>query len=214
MMRGGGRLRGCRCRTCRVHSGRIGRPRLLPWRLPTETTMPPTASLDHLISKHAAEFAANLRAAAKIASSEMEIQIEAAKQLAFIEKAAGITLAVKHNATIASGRPDSVYTRVIVEYKNPANPADRIGDTLEAAGSKKVVAQVQSRFRDLQTELGQPIHSLFGVACDGHRFIFIRWRDKKWEVQPPVEVDQHSAERFLWALFNLGTKGKAYRPEY
>ena len=30
----------------------------------------------------------------------------------------------------------------------------------------------------------------------------------------PVEVSRYSTERFLWALFNLGTKGKPFSPEY
>jgi hypothetical protein len=33
-------------------------------------------------------------------------------------------------------------------------------------------------------------------------------------VQEPVEVNRHSAARFLWALFNLGQKGKPFSPEY
>src|SRR5207245_5844820 len=30
----------------------------------------------------------------------------------------------------------------------------------------------------------------------------------------PVEVNRFSAERFLWALFNLGQSGKPFSPEY
>jgi hypothetical protein len=29
-------------------------------------------------------------------------------------------------------------------------------------------------------------------------------------VREPVEVNRHSAERFLWALFNLGNEGKPF----
>jgi hypothetical protein len=36
----------------------------------------------------------------------------------------------------------------------------------------------------------------------------------QWEVEKPVEVNRYSAKRFLWALFNLGTKGKPFSPEY
>lgn len=32
--------------------------------------------------------------------------------------------------------------------------------------------------------------------------------------EEPVEVNRHSAERFLWALSNLGQKGKPFSPEY
>src|SRR5690606_34273430 len=89
-----------------------------------------------------------------------------------------------------------------------------IGDSLESPGTRKVVKQIKDRFRDLQTQDGQPIERLFGVGCDGNRFVFVRWRDGKWDEQQPVEVNRVTAERFLWALLNLGAGGKAYRPEY
>src|SRR5207248_2576028 len=102
----------------------------------------------------------------------------------------------------------SVYARVIIEYKNPSDPSARIGPRADSAGSKKVVDQIKKRFRDMKDELGHPLKSLFGVGLDGKHFIFVRYRDEKWDVQEPVEVNRPSVERFLWALFNLGQKGK------
>ncbi len=82
-------------------------------------------SLDELISNKAIEFADQIRAAAAMADKEEEIRIESEKQLAFIQKEAGIKLEGKHEFTVASGRIDSVYSRVIIEYKNPKNPDNR-----------------------------------------------------------------------------------------
>ncbi|HUL00264.1 MAG TPA: N-6 DNA methylase [Nitrospirota bacterium] len=171
-------------------------------------------SLDDLISKKAAEYADQIRAAAAMADKEEEIRIESEKQLAFIQKDAGIKLEGKHEFTVASGRIDSVYSRVIIEYKNPKSPPDRIGPKADSPGSKKVIEQIKKRFYDMRSQHGQPLNSLFGVGLDGNYFIFIRFRDDKWQVQEPVEVNRNSAERFLWALFNLGTKGKPFSPEY
>ncbi len=56
--------------------------------------------------------------------------------------------------------------------------------------------------------------SMFGVGTDGKYFIFLRFRDEKWTDQEPLEVNRYSTERFLWALYNLGQKGKPYQPEY
>jgi hypothetical protein len=119
----------------------------------------------------------------------------------------------KHEFTVASGRVDSVYSRVIIEYKNPKS-ADKIGPKADSPGSKRVVAQIKKRFYDMRTQHGQALNSLFGVGLDGNHFIFVRFRDEKWQVQEPVEVNRYSAERFLWALFNLGNKGKPFSPEY
>lgn len=170
-------------------------------------------SLDELISKKAAEFADQIKAAAAMADKEEEIRIEAERQLAFIEKATGIKLEGKHEFTVASGRVDSVYARVIIEYKNPSSSA-RIGPKADSPGSKKVIEQIKKRFYDMRSQHGQPLNSLFGVGLDGNHFIFVRFRDEKWQVQEPVEVNRHSAERFLWALFNLGQKGKPFSSEY
>jgi hypothetical protein len=171
------------------------------------------SSLDDIITTKAAEYADQIRAAAAIADKEEEIRIESEKQLAFIQKEAGIKLEGKHEYTVASGRIDSVYSRVIIEYKNPKSPGDRIGPKADSPGSKKVVAQIKKRFYDMRDQHGQSLNSLFGVGLDGNHFIFIRFRDEKWQVQEPVEVNRHSTERFLWALFNLGTKGKPFSPE-
>lgn len=176
--------------------------------------MPQVQSLDDLIAKKATEYADQIKAAAAMADKEEEIRIESEKQLAFIQKETGIKLEGKHEFTVASGRIDSVYSRVIIEYKNPKSPGDRIGPKADSPGSKKVVEQIKKRFYDMRHEHGQPLNSLFGVGLDGNYFIFVRFRDEKWQVQEPVEVNSHSAERFLWALFNLGTKGKAFSPEY
>jgi len=176
--------------------------------------MPQHESLDELVAHSAIEFADQIKAAAAMASNEEEIRIEAEKQLAFIQKETGIKLEGHHEFTVASGRIDSVYDRVIIEYKKPRDAATRIGPTVDSPGSKKVIEQIKKRFFDLRSQYKQPMNSLFGVGLDGNHFIFIRYRDDKWQVQQPVEVNKYSAERFLWALFNLGTKGKPYSPEY
>src|SRR5437773_617986 len=176
--------------------------------------MPKTESLDELIAKNAAEFADQIKAAAQMADKEEEIRIEAERQLAFIEKQTGIKLEGKHEFTIASGRADSVYDRVIIEYKNPKSPGARIGPKADSPGSKKVVEQIKNRFYDMRTAHGHQLNTMFGVGLDGNYFIFIRFRDDKWHIQEPVEVNKYSAERFLWALYNLGQKGKPFSSEY
>jgi len=176
--------------------------------------MPKSQSLDELISRKAAEFAEHVRNAAKLADNEEEIKMEVEKQLAFIQKEAGIKLDVKYEFTVAEGRADSVYTRVIIEYKNPKSAADRVGPKPDSPGTKKVVDQIKRRFQGLRDEHGHPLNSLFGVGLDGAHFVFVRFREGKWDVQDPVEVTRYSTERFLWALFNLGHKGKPFSPEY
>ncbi len=159
--------------------------------------MAKSQSLDELIGTKAAEFAEQVRRTAAVADKEEEIRIEVEKQLAFIQKEAGVKLEGKHEFTLAKGRVDSFYTRVLIEYKNPASPSDRLGPRLDSPGTKKVIEQIKNRFRALKDEHNQPLGSLFGVGCDGIYFVFVRFRDEKWQVEEPVEVNKDSTEQSL-----------------
>lgn len=167
-------------------------------------------SLDEIVSHYAVLLAEQIQAAAAWAKSEMDLQFEVAGALKEIAKRAQIKLDGHHNVTIATGRPDSVYGSVIVEYKNPGT----LSSTKDAGPNKAVIDQLKKRFYDLRREENRNWNSMFGVGTDGKYFIFLRFRDDKWTDQEPLEVNRYSAERFLWALYNLGQKGKPYQPEY
>ncbi len=176
--------------------------------------MPAHESLDALIARKAVQFAENLRQIAAMADKEEEIRIAVERELAFIEREAGIKLEARHEFTLASGRPDSLYSSVVIEYKNPSSPGDRIGPKADAPGVKKVVEQIKRRFRDLKDQHGWQLQKLYGIGFDGLYFVFVRWLDDKWDVQGPVELAPHTAEQFLWRVLNLGSAGKPFSPEY
>jgi len=167
-------------------------------------------SLDEIVSHSAAVLAEQIQAAAAWAKSEMDLQIEVAGALKEFAKRAQIKLEGHHNVTVATGRPDSVYGSVIVEYKDPGT----LSATKDAAPNKAVIDQLKKRFYDMRREEHRKWNSMFGVGTDGKYFIFLRFRDDKWTDQEPLEINRYSAERFLWALYNLGQKGKPYQPEY
>ncbi len=77
------------------------------------------ASLDEIVSHSAIVLADQIQKAAAWAKSEMDLQVEVAGALKEFARRAQITLEGHHNVTIATGRPDSVYGSVIVEYKDP-----------------------------------------------------------------------------------------------
>jgi hypothetical protein len=167
-------------------------------------------SLDEIVSRSAAVLAEQIQAAAAWAQSEMDLQVEVAAALKEFGKRAQIKLEGHHNVTVATGRPDSVYGSVIVEYKNPGT----LSATKDATPNKAVIDQLKKRFYDMRREENRKWNSMFGVGTDGKYFIFLRFRDDKWTDQEPLEINRYSAERFLWALYNLGQKGKPYQPEY
>ena len=151
-----------------------------------------------------------IQKAAAWAKSEMDLQIEVAGALKEFAREAKIKLDVHHNITVATGRPDSVYSNVIVEYKDPGT----LSGNRDAANNKKLIEQIRQRFYDMRREENRAMNSMFGVGTDGKYFVFVRFRDEKWTDEEPLEVNRHSTQRFLWALYNLGQKGKPYQPEY
>lgn len=167
-------------------------------------------SLDEIVSQSAVKLAEQIQTAAGWARSEMDLQVEVAAALKGFARRAQIALEGHHNVTVATGRPDSVYGSVIVEYKEP----NFIKPNKDAAPNKALTDQLKKRFYDMRREEHRNWNSMFGVGTDGKYFIFLRFRDDKWTDQEPLPVDRYSAERFLWALYNLGQKGKPYQPEY
>ncbi len=167
-------------------------------------------SLDELIQNQAVIVADQIRQAADWAESEEDLRIEVEKALEQLKREAGIDLRGRHEVTLGTGRPDSVYDCVIIEYKRPG----KLAGSRDAAGNKQVLRQLKRRFQDAKRELGRPLNTMLGVAVDGCYFIFLRYRDDKWTDQEPVPVDKYSCERFLWALFNLGQAGRPFRAEY
>jgi SAM-dependent methyltransferase len=171
---------------------------------------PRQESLDETIAESAVILSDQIQNAAALAKSEMELQIEVAHALKDFARRAQITLEAHHNITIATGRPDSVYGSVIVEYKDPGN----LSSNKDSAPNKAVIDQLKKRFYDMRREENRNWNSMFGVGTDGKYFIFLRFRDDKWTDKEPLPINRYSTERFLWALYNLGQKGKPYQPEY
>lgn len=171
---------------------------------------PKPESLDEIVSQSSVVLAEQIQKAAAWAQSEMDLQVEVAGALKAFARKAQIKLEGHHNITIATGRPDSLYGSVIVEYKEPGV----LSSNRDAAGNRKVIEQLKQRFYDLRREEGRKWSTMFGAGTDGKYFIFLRFRDEKWTDQEPIPVDRYSTERFLWALYNLGQKGKPYQPEY
>ena len=177
--------------------------------LPVNT--PKQQSLDEIVSQRAVVIAEQIQNAAAWAKSEMDLQVEVAGALKGFAREAKINpLEGHHNVTIATGRPDSVYGSVIVEYKEPGT----LSPNKDAAPNKAVIEQLKRRFSDMNREEHRNWSSMFGVGTDGKYFIFLRFRRDKWSDEDPLPVNRYSTERFLWALYNLGQKGKPYLPDY
>ena len=156
-------------------------------------------SLDEIVMQSAVVIAEQIRNAAAWAKSEMDLQMAVAGALTDFARTAKINpLEGHHNVTIATGRPDSVYGSVIVEYKDPGT----LSPNKDAAPNKAVIEQLKRRFYDMNREEHRNWSSMFGVGTDGKYFIFLRFQLDKWSEEEPAPVDRESTRRFLWALYN------------
>lgn len=163
------------------------------------------------LERFAENFASELRRTADRASKEEDIRVGVERLLQQIGHELGIRIEGQHEYTLLRGEIDSVYGSVFIEYKNPNDPAARLGPD-DAPGTQKVVLQIKKRFVDVSTITGRTGATLVGIGCDGRFFVFCRFVSGEITIEEPVPVSRWSARRFLWALFNLGTRGFALTP--
>ncbi|MCX6276542.1 MAG: N-6 DNA methylase, partial [Bacteroidetes bacterium] len=100
---------------------------------------------------------------------------------------------------LANGRADTVFNRLILEYKKPG--------TIQAKNEKnrRLIAQIEGYIEDLAQEERWKEERLLGVAFDGNYFLFI-FKVRKWIVEEPIPVSDQSVERFLELLEKLTSK--------
>lgn len=110
----------------------------------------------------------------------------------------------RHELTVYKGRIDSLYGKVIIEYKKPKY----IEDNNETSNNKNAIKQIQTHIEGI--ELEDKLRSRYlGVVFDGYRIIFVRRRNKIWDVEYPVELTETNFKLFLKRLLSLGLTGKA-----
>jgi hypothetical protein len=175
------------------------------------TSHPKPESLDEIISHSAVTLAEQIQAAGG-AQSEMDLQIEVAGALKEFAKRAQIKLEGHHNVIVATGRPDSVYGSVIVEYKDPGN----LSSNKEAAPNQALIEQPKRRFYDINREEKRNWAIMFGVGTDGKYFVLLRFRDDKRTHQEPLEDSPSQAafsrcKRVVENVIGLGASACAAR---
>ncbi|HUW11839.1 MAG TPA: N-6 DNA methylase [Anaerolineae bacterium] len=148
------------------------------------------------------------KAAAQHQGNEAGFRRQFANLIDDIAEHHGITLALREEYTVATGRADAVYNRFVIEYEPPGSlrPSKTHGHT------KHAIKQVHDYIEGVSQEERQLAHRLAGVATDGCYYIFVRHVDQQEVVEDPVEVNEHSTAYLLRLLFSL-TSGRALIPK-
>lgn len=167
-----------------------------------------TPNIDEIAELQAREVADGLLSAARTGGNEADFRRKAARILEKCGDAAGLTIVPRDEFSVARGRVDSVYNRLILEYKRPG----LIRPTNEGRTNQVVVQQVKDYILDVAKKERRQAHRLAGVATDGFHFIFVRRVGEGWSIDEPVPVNRASTEHFLRLLFSLSA-GAALVPE-
>ncbi len=114
--------------------------------------------------------------------------------------AIGLTPLAHAEYTLATGRADAVFNRLVIEYERPG-VLRKISDS----ATRHAIQQVKDYIAGLAKKERHAVDRLAGVAFDGYFIIFVRYINGKWTEEAPVEVNPHSLERFLTWLAGLSS---------
>lgn len=167
-----------------------------------------SADLERIAAEQAPVVASELLKCARVGCAEADFRREAARILETAASTAGLTITPRDEFSVARGRVDSVYNRLVLEYKRPGV----LRETNECRSNQDVIQQVKDYILDVAKRERREAQRLAGVATDGLRFIFVRRVGEGWSVDDPIPVNTASTERFLRLLFSLSA-GVALVPE-
>jgi SAM-dependent methyltransferase len=108
-------------------------------------------------------------------------------------KEAGLNPLARLEYTLASGRADTVFNRLVIEYKRPGV----ISEERVHQMTGKAVEQVRDYILDLAKAQRHEISRVAGVVFDGRYIIFVRYLKGDFLIEKPVPVTRESLERFL-----------------
>ncbi|MGC9024971.1 MAG: hypothetical protein ACP5NB_09130, partial [Chloroflexia bacterium] len=87
--------------------------------------------------------------------------------------------------TLATGRADAVFNRLVIEYERPGVLKEK-----PDAATRHAIQQVKDYITGLAKRERREVDRLAGVVFDGHFLIFVRYINGKWTEEPPVAVNR------------------------
>src|SRR5581483_3126781 len=164
--------------------------------------------LQERADREAPAFAQAVTEAASVSRNEREFQTKVGRLLAEFAESVGIDLLFREEYTLATGRADAVYNRLIIEYEAPGSLR---GDTSHGR-TAHAIDQLHTYIDEVAARERHDADRLLGVAFDGSYAIFVRVREGRRDVEPPYEWGPHVSARLLRALVALSS-GRALIPE-
>ena len=161
-----------------------------------------------MAEREASAFTTAIRQAVVSSHNEREFQTQAGRLLESFADKAGINLLFREEYTLATGRADAVYNRLIIEYEAPGSLR---ADTRHRH-TAHAIKQAQDYIEGVAKKERHDKERLLGAAFDGGYLIFVRFVEGAWRIEPPLEWNQHAAEQLLKSIVSLAS-GRALIPE-
>lgn len=164
--------------------------------------------LEKLIHDESTRICDELLEIAKKGGSEANVRIGFSELISQFIKKSRIELEGDHEHSVPSGRIDSKYGGVIIEYKKAGTITEDY-----CKNTQTVINQLKKRFKDFKESKKADPEKIFGVGTDASTFIFVRNRNGKVTVSEPVDTNPSVVEKFLRALVASGAIGRSLTPE-
>ena len=110
--------------------------------------------------------------------------------------------------TVATGRADAVFNRMVVEYKRPGV----LHADLSRRATRTATKQLLGYLRGLARRQRRELPRMGGAVLDGNHIIFLRLREERETIEDPLPVNKHTIRRLLNWMVSLSA-GIALTPE-
>ncbi|MGB7605887.1 MAG: N-6 DNA methylase [Lutisporaceae bacterium] len=108
-----------------------------------------------------------------------------------------IPIDIRHEYTVLHGRVDTLYSRVILEYKRPG----LLSNNNKNSKNRDAIEEVQRQIKGLAKKESIEPGSILGIVFDGKYFIYVKYASE----YEPENVSVITLEKFLKKLFCLAT---------
>lgn len=157
-------------------------------------------AVQKLINSESNSFALGVSKAASGNPTEATFRDKLMPVIADFCKKAGVEFSPKGGySLISGGKPDSVFNRLVVEYKSPGKLTSNNSHT----NNKEAIKQLRNYLDDIVEEQKLKDGRLAGVILDGNYLIFVRKFGNRRYEDNPVAMSADSITRFLRYLIYL-----------
>jgi SAM-dependent methyltransferase len=157
-------------------------------------------AVQNLIKSESGHFVAGLAQAASGNPTEATFRDKLMPVISDFCKKADIEFVPKGGySLISGGKPDTVFNRLVIEYKAPG----KLNSINSHTNNRKAIKQLRDYLEDIAKAEKHLADRLAGIILDGNYFIFVRKFGHRWYEDSPVASSADSAARFLRYLIYL-----------